>query len=285
MLLRILCKNGYKEGFFMKKNVLILSSLIMLAGLTACGRKISTAEASEAEKTVTPEAEIAQSPSPQTVSPEYMITVNSSEHISVVPDIAEVVYSVRTKADTASGCHQKNAESVDQVITLLKSLGISETSIQTSDYNMNPVYNYNSGSAVLTGYEAITTLTVSDLPIDELDDILAQSVSSGINTVQSITYQASKYDEGYQEALKKAVASAYEKAQVLAAASGASVGRVVSIQEVSGYSDARYTDYARSNQINNFSYAKEEALADTAGMMPGEVDVEAKIIVEYQLVY
>ena len=45
------------------------------------------------------------------------------------------------------------------------------------------------------------------------------------------------------------------------------------------------TDYARSNQINSLSSAKEEALADTAGMMPGEVDVEAGIIVEYQLIY
>lgn len=269
----------------MKKIVLILTSFIMIMGLTACGRQVNTAESSEAAGTATPEAEIAQSPSYQTANPDNVITVNSTEHVSVVPDIAEVVYSVRTKDSTASGCQQQNSEDVGQVIELLKSLGIAESSIQTSDYYMNPVYNYNSGSAVLTGYEAITTLTVSDLPIDELDDILAQSVSGGINTVQSITYQASKYDESYQDALKKAVASAYEKAQVLAAASGAAVGRVISIREISGYSDTRYTDYARSNQINSLSSAKEEALADTAGMMPGEVDVEAGIVVEYQLVY
>ena len=269
----------------MKKIVFILSTLIMIMGLTACGGQVNTTESSEASETATPEAEIVQSSSCQTTNPDNAITVNSTEHVSVVPDIAEVVYSVHTKGSTASGCQQQNSGDVGQVIELLKSLGIAESSIRTSDYYMNPVYNYNSGSAVLTGYEAITTLTVSDLPIDGLDNILAQSVSSGINTVQSITYQASKYDENYQDALKKAVASAYEKAQVLAAASEASVGRVINIREISGYSDARYTDYARSNQINSLSSAKEEALADTAGMMPGEVDVEAGIIVEYQLIY
>lgn len=269
----------------MKKIVLILTTFIMIMGLTACGGQVNTTESSEASETATPEAETIQSSASQTTDPSHRITVNSSEHVSVVPDIAEVVYSVRTKDSTASGCQQKNSANVGQVIELLKSLGIAESSIQTSDYYMNPVYNYSSGSAVLAGYEATTTLTVSDLPIDELDDILAQSVSGGINTVQSITYQASEYDESYQEALKKAVASAYEKAQVLAAASGSTVGPVISIQEISGYSDARYTDYARSNQINSLSSAKEEALADTAGMMPGEVDVEAGIIVEYQLIY
>ena len=269
----------------MKKIVLILTSFIMIMGLTACGRQVNTTESSEVSGTVESKTETLQNSSSQTDSSTNSITVNSTEHVSVVPDIAEVVYSVRTKDSTASGCQQKNSGDVGQVIELLKSLGIAESSIQTSDFYMNPVYNYNSGSAVLTGYEAITTLNVSDLPIDELDEILAQSVSGGINTVQSITYQASKYDESYQDALKKAVASAYEKAQVLAAASGASVGRVISIREISGYSDARYTDYARSNQINSLSSAKEEALADTAGMMPGEVDVEAGIVVEYQLVY
>lgn len=258
----------------MKKNALILSAVIMLTGLTACGRQSDVSEDSTASQSVV----LAATES----APYNTITVNSSEKVSIVPDIAEVVYSVHTKDSEASGCQQKNTESVTQVIELLKSLGVSETSIQTSDYYMNPVYNYSGSTPRLTGYEAVTTLTVSDLPIDGLDDILSQSVSTGINTVSSITYQASGYDKSYQEALTKAVSSAKEKAQVLASASGASIGSVISIQETSGYSQARYTDYARSNQYN--SSAKLEALADTAGIMPGEIQVEAEIIVEYQLV-
>ena len=149
---------------------------------------------------------------------------------------------------------------------------------------MNPVYNYSGNTPRLTGYEAISTLTVSDLPIDNLDEILEKSVTSGINTIQSITYQASQYDKSYQEALTKAVASARENAQVLAAASGAEIGNVISIQETGGYSEARYTDYARSGQMNSLMEAKLDAAADTSGIMPGEIQVEAGIVVEYQLI-
>lgn len=210
------------------------------------------------------------------------ISVNSSEKVTVVPDIAQVEYSVRTQASDAASCQQKNTESVSQVIGLLKSLNVDEASIQTSDYYMNPVYNYSGNTPRVTGYEAITTLTVSDLPIDGLDEILSQSVSEGINTIRSITYQASKYDESYQQALTAAVASARQKAQALADAAGCQVGSVINIKETSGYSQERYSDSALTGRYA----AKQEmslAMEDGAGIMPGKIQVEASIVVEYQI--
>lgn len=209
------------------------------------------------------------------------ISVNSRESVTVVPDIAQVVYSVRTEDKTAAGCQQKNGEALSTVIAQLKELGVEESSIQTSDYYMNPVYNYSGNTARVTGYEAVATLTVSDLAIDSLDEILAKSVDGGINTIRSITYMASGYDESYQEALKKAVDAAHRKAQALAEASGRSVGAALNITETSGYTEARYEDRARANQW--MSVKEELAAADTAGMMPGEICVEAGIIVEYQM--
>lgn len=213
-----------------------------------------------------------------------IVSVKSSETVHVVPDIAQIVYSVRTEEKTASACQQSNAEAVSVVIAQLKDLGVSETSIQTSDYYMHPVYNYSGNTARVTGYEATISLTVSDLPIDRLDEILSKSVDGGINTIQSITYMASNYDESYQEALRKAVDTACQKAQVLAQASGRSVGTALNITEISGYSEARYDDTARSGMINSI---KEESFtdyaADTAGIMPGEIQVEASIVVEYQM--
>lgn len=213
-----------------------------------------------------------------------VISVNSKETVSVVPDIAQIVYSVRTEAQTAADCQKKNGESVSSVISRLMELGVEESSIQTSDYYMNPRYNYSGNTARLIGYEATATLTVSDLPIDGLDEILSGSVDSGINTIQSITYMASNYDAGYQEALQKAMDAAYQKAQVLAASCGRNVGNAINITETSGYSTARYDDNSRSNMVNSMMKMEAaEDLAATAGIMPGEIGVEASITVEYQM--
>lgn len=252
------------------KRIMLVSGLIMMLGLAGCG---GAAEKKADERNVS-EMDAAY----------HSITVNSSEKVSVVPDIAQIVYAVRTKETEAADCQQKNAEAVGKVIALLKELQVEESSVQTSDYSMNPIYSYSNNTQKLTGYEAVTTLTVSDLPIDNLDTILAKSVSGGVNTVQSITYQASGYDKSYQEALTKAMAAAYAKAQVLAQAAGAKVGNVVSIQETGGYTQARISDYARTGMMNSYSAVKEEAkLMDAASMMPGEIQVEAGIVVEYEL--
>lgn len=271
----------------MKKMKFLLMIGIVSLGVAGCGNKApSTDSSAGASPTALSPQNIAVSDKtlyPSSLYETNSIIVNSSEKVTVVPDIAEVVYSVRTQAKEAADCQQKNAEAVSQVIDLLKSLNIEEKSIQTSDYYMNPIYNYSGSTARVTGYEAAAILTVSDLPIDGLDSILSQSVSTGINTIESITYQASKYDESYQQALSAAVTAAYQKAQVLAKAAGCNVGQVINIQETSGYSQARYTDNALARKYSSMA-VKEEMAFDTAGsVMPGEIQVEASITVEYQL--
>ena len=49
---------------------------------------------------------------------------------------------------------------------------MEEGSIQTTGYYMNPRYSWSNDTQTLIGYEATTTLTVSDLLIDSLGDIL-----------------------------------------------------------------------------------------------------------------
>ncbi len=274
----------------MKKLYLLLATTLLAAGLTGCGSSRSGAQTAQdlpaAKDTGSqPAPEIPASPVMPSPAGGYgtnSITVNSSEKVTVVPDIAEIVYAVRTEAKEPSDCQQQNAAAVSQVTALLASLDIAESSIQTSDFHMNPVYDYSNNRSRVVGYEAVTSLTVSDLPIDGLAQILSQSVSTGVNTVQSITYQASKYDESYQAALAAAVKTARAKAQVLADAAGCQVGSVINIREISGYSEARYNDSALTNQYR--SAAKMMELEDTAGsIMPGEIQVEAGIVVEYAL--
>lgn len=209
-----------------------------------------------------------------------VISVNSSETVTVIPDIAEIVYAVRTEAKDAASCQQKNTEDTAKVIELLKSLGVEETSIQTSDYYMYPIYNYSGNTQRITGYEASTALTVSKIPIDSLENILSQSVEAGINNIQSITYISSKYDEGYSNALKLAMESAKAKAQALAEAGGCSLGSVVGVRENSNYSEARYTDNALSSKMRSAESLAAE-VEDSSSIMPGEVSVEVNITVEY----
>lgn len=205
-----------------------------------------------------------------------VISVTSTENVKVIPDMAEIVFGVYTEAAEAAACQAKNAEDVNKVIELLKGAGVAETSIQTSNFQLSPRYDYSNNSQKLMGYEARTSITVSDLPLDQVSALLSSSVNAGINTIESLTYSSSQYDESYQEALKLAIASAKSKADIMAAASSCAVGSVASITETSNRSSARYTD-------NNFTKEMSAANATETSpqIMPGEIDVEAMVTVEY----
>lgn len=242
----------------MKKGITVLLFCALLT-LSACQQEGATED--------TPVDETARS-----------VTVNSTEQVSVVPDIAEIVYSIQTQGSDAQTCQEENSAASDQVVALLKQLGVAENSIRTTGYYLNPVYDWSGSMQVLTGYEAVTTLTISDLPMDQVGEILTQSVDAGVNNIQSISYLSSEYDQAYQEALSLAVAAARTKAEALAQTEGYSVGEILSVQETSGYSEARYNDTALAQSTMTAAAAEE-----SVSIMPGELDIEASVVVEFSM--
>ena len=85
----------------------------------------------------------------------------------------------------------------------MKGLGVEEKSIQTSDYGMSPIYDWNSGQQKVKGYQMNTSITVSDILVENIGKIITDSVASGVNELDSVQYLCSDYDEKYQEALKR----------------------------------------------------------------------------------
>lgn len=219
----------------------------------------------------------------QTENSQDQIVVTGKDEVSVTPDMAEMVFQVRTQAATAQECQQKNGEDLNAAIEVLKGLGVEESSMQTSAYGMNPIYDWNSSTQEITGYEMNTSLTVSDVPIDQAGEIISQAVAAGVNSLDSVNYFCSSYDVSYQEALTKAVAMAQTKAQALAEAGGRTLGGVVNIEEYGYNPYQRYAEGAARNMaVEETAAASMDAVA-AMGVMPGEVQVEAQVTVTFSL--
>ncbi|MBT9777110.1 DUF541 domain-containing protein [Clostridium sp. MCC353] len=207
-----------------------------------------------------------------------VITVQSTETVKVVPDMAEITLAVYTQAADAKSCQDQNQKDLENALKVLESAGIEKTSIQTSNYGLEPVYDWNTGKDI-TGYEMNTNITISDIPIDTAGELITSCVDAGINRIQSVDYLSSQYDASYQEALKKAMDSAKSKAQAIAEAGGATLGGVVHVEEYSSSQQARYNGYQRSAATGA---AKEMAAA--IAVEPGQIGVEARISVNYEIV-
>lgn len=203
------------------------------------------------------------------------IQVQSTEDVKVIPDIAQISFAVSTQEADPKTAQEKNSADVNKVLDFLKQSGIEEKSIQTSNFGLQPVYDYTSGQTI-TGYQMRTTLLVSDLPIEKAGTIVASSIDAGINNIDSISYLSGKYDESYQEALKKAIASAKVKAEAMAEASGTKLGDIYSVEEVNTYNNSRYVGYTA-----NDSSAQTEAKA--IPVEPGQLNIQAQVIVTYKI--
>ncbi|WP_432629469.1 SIMPL domain-containing protein [Brotaphodocola sp.] len=208
------------------------------------------------------------------------ISVSGQEEVKVTPDIAEIRYSVYTRAETPSECQQKNTTDVNSTLEVLKGLGINENSIQTSAYGLNPIRDWESSNGDIVGYEMTTTLTVSDIPIDQAGTIISQSVSAGINDIDSVSYSASNYDASYQEALKGAMANARAKADAIAEADDKSVVGIIHAEE-NGYNPS--TRYSVYESAAAGSSMKSSASVEDLSVMPGQVSITAYVQVEYEV--
>lgn len=216
------------------------------------------------------------------------ITVTASSEVKVVPDKARISVEVVTTADTTEECRSADAEAVDGVLKALSSLGIKNESIQTSYANLSPQYGSQVTSSddtdveleewVITGYEMTTSLSISDLDIDQVGIVMQACVDAGADSSNGLEYYASNYDEVYNEALAKAVADTKVKAETVAKAAGIGVGQVTNITE--GYQNTayRYVNY-------DMEIAREDdAGTGAAKTMPGQVSITAEVTVTYAIV-
>lgn len=203
----------------------------------------------------------------------HVITVTAAEEVRVEPDMAEVVYGVTTEAADAETCRQQNSEAVAAVVEALKALGVEESSIQTTRLNLSPQYDWSQNYQKLVGYEMSATLTVSDLPIDLVGKLLEDSVSAGVNQVQSVTYQSSRYDESYQQALELAVQNARTKAEAIAKAGSCTISGIANVQEYLADQSGRYT--------NAKALLADAAEMSMSSVQPGELRVAAQVRVDF----
>lgn len=257
------------------KNKQMLAAVGILAvgamALSACGSQVST-------------------PFPNVIQVENVgessdgkVTITSRETVKVTPDMAKIVYGITTENEDSQVCQQENTEKLNAVLEYLKGQGFEEKSIQTSGYSMDTRYDWSGNKQTPIGYEMRSQVTLSDVPMDRVGSLLSDTVASGANEIQSVSYYSSGYDDAYQQALTKAVESARAKAETLAAAGGQKIGIVLGIQEYGDYQYGRYITAAVSMSSKGAG-AAETAAASDMGVMPGEMEVTAQINVDFSLV-
>ena len=211
------------------------------------------------------------------------VSVSATEKTELTPDMAELGIGVTNEAATVEAATIENSAKVNEILDALRALGYTDDSLSTSDIGLYPQYDYSGGESVLTGYRMDTTIALTDVPAEKVSEVLSGALSQGVNTVNSISYYSSGFDEAYDEAVGKALELAQKKASAMAEKAGTSIKGIVSITEHTPNNNARYSASGSYMEYGAADGAVAEAKALNVTILPGTVEAEASVNVVYEI--
>ncbi len=204
------------------------------------------------------------------------ITVTGTGTSTVTPDRAVLTLGVESTDTSSKTAQDQNAKIINNVIDVLLNDGIDKSNISTSSYDLYANYDYDGNSRILTGYTASTMVKIKDVDISSVGELADDAGDAGANVINGFTFQYSKTEEAYDQALEAALDRAQDKAIKVADKQGCKLGKVISITE-NGNADY-YSSDARVYASNT-----EESADGAMTVLPGENTITATVTVVYEL--
>lgn len=235
-----------------------------------------------------------------------IITVTGEGEVFAVPDIAEISFSVNEEAATLPEAQEAAALKMNAAIDYLKSQGIDEKDIKTTNYSANPRYEYRDGGVmpvydmpmyggtagsemmaypgwdggdtrVLVGYDVYQTISVKIRDTDKAGELIAGVTSKGITDIYGPNFTIDDEDELQRDARRDAIEDAREKAEQLADDLDVRLVRIVSFSENGG---GYYPMYAKMEMAMDSSAG---AAPVAPNITPGENRISASVTITYEI--
>ncbi|MFJ7639679.1 SIMPL domain-containing protein [Peribacillus sp. NPDC097225] len=200
----------------------------------------------------------------------HALKVSGSETLQAAPDQATITLGVITEDEDPRKAQQANSQSIARVIAGLKSIGISEDQLKTSEYRIDPQYDYVGGKELFKNYKVHYIIQVQTTEIEAIGIIIDTAVSNGANSISSIRFSLSTPEVYYNQALSLALKNAYEKALSMARTIGVTLNPIPTLVE-------EMSETTPPVLFQTSSYTK----AATTPIQPGELNITATVRVEY----
>jgi len=210
------------------------------------------------------------------------ITVDDTVKMDVDADTAVIRLVVRTEEKDAKDAQIKNAKKMNDVIDALKSLGLKDDEIETSNYNIYPITNWKQGSinyGKIDHYVVSHQLTVTTKKLDKVGEILDKSVTYGVNEVYGIEFTLSREarESLINGMLKDAAMKSRTKADSIADGLKTKVIGVYSAESTN-----EYVPYFYSRPVSMDASAEYAKISETE-VIPGDVTVSATVRVSFEV--
>jgi len=165
------------------------------------------------------------------------IRVRGQGVVSARPDIALLSIGASVRRDTAGAAFERAESLVAGLTESLKASGVSDSDIQTRQFNLNPEFGRGDSNnpPPVVGWRAVHTLSVKIRDFSRIGRTVDNAVTVLGNDVlmQGISFSIEDTDALARQARAQAIQNARTNAEDMAARAGVRLGRISYIQETS----------------------------------------------------
>jgi uncharacterized protein YggE len=163
--------------------------------------------------------------------PEPVVVVTGEGIVKAAPDVAWVMIGAESRSKNPKEAQTLNATAMSAVHQKLADARIPKDAIRTLSVDVQQEVDWVDGKRVLRGYVARNTIEVRVDDVARVGEILDLSVGTGATSVQGLRFDVKDRASLERDALRRAVADGRARAEAAASGAGATIGRVVRIEE------------------------------------------------------
>jgi uncharacterized protein YggE len=193
--------------------------------------------------------------------------------VEAIPDTATVEAGIVANGVIVDEVKRKINEVNNKIIDELSKLGIDKKDIKTSNYSINPNYNYDGGANIITGYSGNASVSIKVRDTEKLPSVIEKATEAGANQVYGSNFSIDEPEKYREQARNKAIENAKQQAEKLAQQLGIRLGRVVNVVESSPSSPPTFFDKAVSLEARG------------AGAAPPDIQVGTQTITSTVTLY
>jgi uncharacterized protein YggE len=219
------------------------------------------------------------------------INVNGEAVIYVIPDEAIVRLGIETFDPSLAIASAANGAIGIRIVKALRALGLEEKYIQADHAEMEIVYPKDGVAAGVAGYRVRRAYALTVRDVHRLDEVIGAALKNGANHLEGYELRTTELRKHRDDARKRAITAAREKAEALAGELGCTLGAPRSIGEsYYGWFGTRGSwgswGYSASNQMTqNVSFSAGGSSGEGSASAPlGQIGVRAQVGVTFDLI-
>lgn len=216
-------------------------------------------------------------PLPAAASDDPMVTATGTGHAETAPDMAVLRFGVTARHPTVQAARDEVAATVAGLIELARGFGLEDDHITTAALNVRPDTSWDPETRRQQqhGYIVSRQVTLELTDIGQLGELTEQALGLGVTEASPAIFDTSRRAALEAEALAAAARDARARAEAMAGALGADVGKPLRLEAGGGFAPPR--------PMMRTAMAEADGAGGGETYQPGLIRVEAMVTATFEL--